>query len=350
MEKSLKYIVATLIILVTIAGSIIYVNYFILPGKSEKLTIFCAGSLSIPLDKLSSEFTKSRSGVEIHIEPSGSVMAVRKVTELGKKCDVMALADYRLIPLYMMPSHADFYIMFASNSIVLCYTNSSKYSEEITSENWYEILTRSDVKYGFSNPNDDPCGYRAVIVLTLASKYYNNSAILEKLIVENTNIDVEEINETTYLNIPENLEVKNNLVVRSKSVDLIALLESSALDYAFEYRSVAVQHNLSYIELPKQIDLSSIEYEDFYGTARVRLLYGTSNEREVSGSPIVYGVTIPFTVSNRDLAIEFLKMLLGDTGKRIFGECGQPFLEHPIGVGNVPEELRDLVVVSSEGS
>ncbi|RLE91272.1 MAG: tungstate ABC transporter substrate-binding protein WtpA, partial [Thermoprotei archaeon] len=207
---------------------------------SGYVIVFCAGSLYIPLQELKEVFEEKFPGVEVVIEPSGSVMAVRKVVELNRRCDVIALADYRLIPKYMMPNYAKWYVAFATNEIVLCYTNKSKYADKINADNWYEILLRPDVRYGFSNPNDDPCGYRALTVLGLASLLYGEN-ILDKLVLSRTNIKAKEVDGELHIYVPSELEVySENPVIRSKSVDLIALLEAGALDYAFEYRSVAV--------------------------------------------------------------------------------------------------------------
>jgi len=42
------------------------------------------------------------------------------------------------------------------------------------------------------------------------------------------------------------------------------------------------------------------------------------------GKPIVYGVTIPKNAPNPDLALEFVKFLLGPEGQAIMAEQGQP--------------------------
>ncbi len=313
-------------------------------GAKRKLVIFCAGSLYIPLKRLAEVYEKLHPDVEVVIEPSGSVKAVRKVADLHRRCDVLALADYRLIPSYMIPRYAKWYIAFASNRVVLAYTPKSKYANEITPENWYEILARPGVRYGFSNPNDDPCGYRTVTVISLASLLYNKP-ILDKLVISKTNIHAEKRGDELHIYVPANLEVKRDsgLVVRSKSVDLIALLEAGVLDYAFEYLSVAVQHNLSYVMLPAELNLGDLGHADTYSKVVVHILYGTEKEREIRGAPIVYGVTIPVTAENTKDAIEFVKLLLSDTGRRIFQECGQPFLDKFFYGGELPEELKHLV-------
>ncbi len=308
-------------------------------GK-KKLVVFCAGSLYIPLQEVKKVFEEKYPDVEVIIEPSGSVKAVRKVTELKRRCDVLAVADYRLIPKYMMPDYASWCIAFASNKLVLCYTNHSKYADQINAENWYEILSKPDVKYGFSNPNDDPCGYRSVIALGLASLLYGKD-VLGSLVLSKTNIKAEEVNGALHIYVPADLEVHaDDLVIRSKSVDLIALLEAGALDYAFEYKSVAVQHKLKYIELPAELNLGDPKHKDFYDKVVIHILCGTDKEKEIPGAPIVYGVTIPSTAENKEYAVKFVQLLLSDTGKKIFEGLGQPFLEKPLYIGEVPAELQ----------
>ncbi|HDJ66320.1 MAG TPA: tungstate ABC transporter substrate-binding protein WtpA, partial [Nitrososphaeria archaeon] len=248
---------------------------------------------------------------------------------------------YRLINDMMMPSYAEFNIAFASNKMVLAYTDKSKYSDEINSENWFKMLMREDVKYGFSNPNDDPCGYRSPMVLALAEKYYGLD-LLRELVVDKSNMIVKKSDGEYHIYIPKDFAPKagSNLVIRSKSVDLIALLESGAIDYAFEYKSVAIQHGLKYVELPPQIDLSNPRFDEEYGRVHVYLFYGTDEQKEVVGKSIVYGLTIPKCAENRDLAIKFINLLLSDVGREIFEKNGQSFLDRFIVYGNVPREIE----------
>ena len=310
--------------------------------NAVQLKVFCAGSLAAPLKQVAEEFENRNPGVEVVIEPSGSVLAVRKIVELNRAADVLAVADYRLIPKMMMPEHADFCVSFASNKMVLVYTNKSKYSDEISSENWFKILMRGDVKYGFSNPNDDPCGYRSLMVLALAEKYYGERDLFKKLTLDKSNLIANRSNGEFFIYVPMDFGPKpgSNLVIRSKSVDLIALLEAGTLDYAFEYKSIAVQHKLKYIELPVEVDLSDPQLDETYQEVRVYLFYGTEKQKEVVGESIVYGATVPKCSQNRELAAEFLSFLLGDVGRKVFDENGQPFLKDLEVIGEVPREVK----------
>jgi molybdate/tungstate transport system substrate-binding protein len=50
---------------------------------------------------------------------------------------------------------------------------------------------------------------------------------------------------------------------------LLGLLESSDIDYTFEYESVAIQHELGFVVLPEEIDLSTEDFFDRYPQVRV---------------------------------------------------------------------------------
>lgn len=254
----------------------------------EKLIIFHAGSLSVPFEKMEKEFEKLHPNVNVIREPSGSVKAIRKVVDLHKPCDVVASADYSLIPKMMFPNYADHVKVFATNELVLCYTPKSKYADRINRNNWFEILAEKSVKWGFSNPNLDPCGYRAVMMLVLASQYYKKP-IYKELLQKNTNLKIVKMGKGYEVIVPERLKLKgHNLFVRPKAVSLLGLLESGAIDYAVEYKSVALQHGLKYLELPKEINLSDVKLKDHY--SQVKVLLG--NGKLIKGKPIAYGITV----------------------------------------------------------
>jgi len=315
------------------------------------LKVFCAGSLTLPLEKVKARFEEDFSSyrpsgsltvykVEVQLEPAGSVQCVRKITDIGKEADVIAVADYSLIPKMMMPKYADWYLKFAKNRMVLAYTNKSRYADEINLTNWFQILRRPDVRWGFANPNIDPCGYRTPWVIQLAELEYKDSRIFEDLIESNSAITVTGESNIYIYRAPENLEpLTGRLVIKDKSVELIALLQSGGLDYAFEYLSVAIQHHLRYVELPESIDLSSENqmYIQLYSRMRAVILKGN-----LTAAPIHYGVTVPKNAPHRELAEIFVKYMIDETGRSIFKEMGQPLITPAIAsdLNKVPEILK----------
>ena len=173
----------------------------------------------------------------------------------------------------------------------------------MSADNWYEILARPGVVWGHSDPNLDPCGYRSLMVLQLAEKYYGQAGLYDRLLA----------------NRP-----KEN--VRPKSVELVSLLKTGNMDYAWEYLSVAVQHGLKYIVLPDQINLGNYKHDDYYSQASVKVTGkkpGTWMTRK--GKSCTYGITLIKDGPNPEAATLFLQYLLDpDGGLKILKEMGQP--------------------------
>lgn len=308
------------------------------------LKVFHAGSLTEPMKAFKEAFEKKYPNVEVQTEAAGSAATIRKVTELGRVADVIASADYSLIPKMMYPEYANWTIMFAKNQIVIAYRNDSKYADEINSQNWYQILRRPDVKFGFSNPNDDPCGYRSQVVIQLAELYYNDSTIYDDLVAKHSNLKFVEENGTYVLRMPnsENIDPDTNkLMIRSMEMELIHGMESGEIDYFFIYRSVAQQHGFRYVELPPQIDLSSTKYADFYSKVKVVL----ANGKTVVGKPIVYGLTIPTNAEHKEYAEKFVELIISEEGQKILQKLGQPPIvpARADDVSKLPEGLKPYV-------
>ena len=293
------------------------------------LTIFHAGSLTVPMAAIEKAFEAKYPDVDVQREPSGSSKAARKISDLEKPCDIMASADYKVIDKLLRPTYTDNNIRFASNRMVLCYTDQSRYADIISGKNWVEILQKPDVVWGHSSPDLDPCGYRTLMVLQLAEKYYRQAGLYQKIIA--------------------NRPLQN---VRPKAVELISLLQTGNMDYAWEYRSVAVQHSLNFVEMPDEINLGNYKFDQDYAQATVEVSGkkpGTT--MTMQGKSITYGITLLKDAPNRETAIAFLTFMLdGDGGLKILKEMGQPpFI--PVRVAStemkmaLPEQLQSLVTV-----
>lgn len=277
------------------------------PGDEKELIIFHAGSLSVPLKKIAQEYEKKNPGTRVFLESSGSLDCARKVIELKKPCDIVASSDYYVIDKMLIPGYASWNIRFATNEIVIAYTDKSKYSKEIKSDNWMDILQRKDVIYSRSNPDADPCGYRTIFTFMLAEKYYNLPGLTEKM------------------------ESKNKDYIRPKEVDLVALMESNAIDYMFQYRSVAIQHGLKYVELPKAINLSDPSKTEIYSSVSTEVAGNKPGAKmKVTGDFINYSITVLGRAPQKEEAIKFLEFMLSPDGLNIFRKNGQEPVSPPL--------------------
>ena len=291
-------------------------------GRSHKteIIIFHAGSLSVPLKEISVEYMDMNPGVDIKLEGAGSVACARKITELGKPCDIMASADHKVIEKFLMPGYTDWNIWFATNELVIACHDKSKYADLISPDNWYDILARKDVVYGRSDPDADPCGYRTVMMFKLAAVCYQQDSLAEILTAKDLNM------------------------VRPKEVDLVALMEAKALDYIVQYKSVCEQHGLDYISLQPEINLSDPSFEDNYNSVSVDITGERPGETmPIKGSSMIYGITLLNEAPNREAAVDFLYYFLGEKGRTVLRENGQsPLNLHLEGPAtNMPAILRE---------
>jgi molybdate/tungstate transport system substrate-binding protein len=296
-----------------------------------RLTMFHAGSLTVPFVAMEKVFEGNYPKVDLQREAAGSQACARKITDLKKPCDIMASADYKVIDKLLIPQYADWNIRFATNQLVLCYTDKSKYAGEVNAKNWYEILQRKGVIWGHSDPNLDPCGYRALMVLQLAEKYYKNPGLYDKAVA----------------NRP-----KEN--IRPKSVELVSLLQTGNMDYAWEYLSVAVQHGLKYILLPDEINLGNYQFDEFYSQAVVKVTGKQPGTfMDMKGGSVTYGITMIKDAPNREAAIAFLKYMFDPQGGlKVLKDQGQPpFVPCRVPTDKmkalIPGELQGLVEVKN---
>jgi len=285
----------------------------------KEIIIFHAGSLAVPFRELAEKYEQKNPGTKILLEPAGSIVCARKITELKKPCDIIASADYFVINELLIPEYASWSIKFASNKIVIAFQEKSKYASEIDTGNWIDILLKDNVIFARSDPDSDPCGYRTLFTFKLAEKYYERPGLAGKL------------------------ASKNIEFIRPKEVDLVALVESNAADYMFQYKSVAIQHELKYIELPDYINLGNPEYNDIYNTVSTDVTGSTPGSKmTVKGDFINYSLSVLSDAVNKDRAIDFVFFLLSSEGMEIFRRNGQePIIPFSSGQPEmIPDKLK----------
>jgi len=293
-------------------------------GKTPAiLTIYHAGSLSVPFANLAKAFQSLHPGVEVRRQAHGSALAIRQVTELGKRADLIGSSDYLLIDRMMLqskPPWASWNLLFARNSI--CIVIGPK-ARKISSADWAEVLLKPGIRIGLSNGNLDPCGYRTLMTLYLAQEALGKKDVFNRLVLYNSNITLDRATSGALISIPSAVQFKDKLVLRPKETDLLALLESGVMDYLFIYRSVAAQHKLPFLELPPEINLGDPAQEPSYANVAVRTNADTEKAETIQGSAIVYGVTIPANSPRPDLAKTFVDFMQSEKGRAILRDAGQ---------------------------
>ncbi|WP_251330716.1 extracellular solute-binding protein [Haloplanus pelagicus] len=294
---------------------------------SGSMTIFHAGSLAAAFSQAEPQFEEEY-GVDVNREPKGSVASTQKITQQGRKASVLGTSDFRLIRNRIVPDFGDWYTIFTTNSMSIQYREDSPGADEISADNWWEILSRDDVTIGHSDPAVDPGGYRAVMTQQLGAKEFEGSALYDQ---------------STYETLRENSTVPTGTETKLKGQ-----LESGALDYAFYYQSISSTADMPFIDLQPQVDLSKAtsKYAEHYAKAEVETSSGT-----FTGAPIAYGMTVPSVAPNPEAGAAWIEYFGSDAGRSILEEQGlvpvDPIVVPKSGQDAVPDRVMNVASAKS---
>lgn len=289
-------------------------------GNNE-LYLMCDASLEIPVKSIVSDYEKLNPGLKINTEFSGTCDLARKISDLGKPCDVFISSDYQMTEKLLYTQFLEWQIKFATEEMVIAYNQKSEYSSVFSAENWTKILLQADVKFGRVNPDADPCGYRSVFLIKLAQTFYNLSP---------------EFYDSMLFKDLENL--------RLSSADLTNELKKNKVDYIFTYKSIAMQNKFKFIEIPSEINLGNAIFDSIYNKVEIKLGGKVPGEFiKHNGQTIQYAVSISKNSLNRKMADNFLNYFFDKSkGLKVF-ENNHIKLCIPAGINNydkIPSAFR----------
>lgn len=285
-------------------------------ATNDTVVVFAAASLAVPIRAALDSFAR-RTGTFVQQENGASLELARRITELHRIPDVIALADEEVFPRLLLPRAASWYARFARNRMVLAYTDRSAGAARTSAKNWYRVLLEPDVRVGRSDPKVAPVGYRTLAVYRLAEQHYGVPGLAARL------------------------EARTPpALIRPNASDLVGLLQAGELDYIVDYESLARANHLRYLRLPAEIDLGDPARAAEYAHASVRVARRTDTVT-YTGAPIVYGIGVPRDAPHAAAGARFLAFLLGAEGRALLGAHAVDVLPRPEFVGDsVPAVLR----------
>jgi molybdate/tungstate transport system substrate-binding protein len=304
------------------------------PKTSRKpLYVFAAASLGTVLSDLEKSFERKYPEIDVLVEVSGSLVAARKVSEYKRRGDIVISADKRIIGSLLVPRFANWQIAFATNEIVLAFSENSRFGAELSSSDWPEILLRPEVRVARVDENLAPLGYQTLLVWKLADLHYEKELHGRSLF--------------------QALSQKvSRELIRPDAVEVLPMLGTEA-DYIFIYRSTAIDQNLKHILLPAEVNLSSFSHADSYSRASMTISSASGVPLTIQGEPIHFSLTILRDAPNRGGALSFVKALLGPEGRGILHRHGFLPITPARFYGppeSLPEVMRDFVSESASSA
>jgi molybdate/tungstate transport system substrate-binding protein len=278
---------------------------------TDTVVVFAAASLAVPIRAALDSFSR-QTGAIVQQENGASLELARRITELGRVPDLIALADQEVFPQLLVPRASSWYVRFASNRMVVAFTDRSTGAGSLTAANWHRVLSRPDVRVGRSDPRLAPVGYRTLLLYRLAEAHYRLPGLASRL------------------------EARTPpALIRSNASELVALRQAGELDYIVDYESLARANRLRFVTLPPAIDLGDPARAGEYARATVRVARRTDTTT-YAGAPIVYAASVPRAAPHPRAGQRFLRYLLSPAGQAVLRA-------HAVDAWRVPEFVGDSV-------
>ncbi|MDS0276974.1 extracellular solute-binding protein [Halomicroarcula sp. S1AR25-4] len=221
-------------------------------GRSRVRTLV-AGSLQAACKSL-----QRATGPQLAVEAHGSVHAARLVADGKRDPHVLALADPELFERLLS---TPWYAVVASNELVLAYNPETPGGRLVAeAESWTAPLGRADVSLGRTDPDLDPLGYRTIFALELAARGRDDPDLVDEVLSPDQ---------------------------RYPETQLLAQFETGSVDAAVVYRSMAIERDYPFRELPPAVNLGDPAHADTYADVQYELPDGTV----ARGAPIEYAAT-----------------------------------------------------------
>lgn len=299
-------------------------------AKEGKVFVMYAGSLVRIFEDVIGPAFQKESGYKYLGEGKGSVQVSNLIKDGFRTPDIFVSAGdvpvVRLMNTTTSPPIVDWLLKFGSAEIVIAYSSTSPYFNELEKSRngetpWYDILSQEDFRFGRTDPELDPKGYYGILTANLANEYYNDPSIKERILGEDRN--------------PKQIFPEETL----KTV-----LETGQLDAITAYKHEAISRGLPYITLPNEINLGDPTYSDFYKTANYTL---KSDQKIIHGEPVEFSITIPKTVKNEDGAISFVNFLLSINGSQLLESQGlnPTNITYEGDVDNIPQSIKEATKI-----
>jgi molybdate/tungstate transport system substrate-binding protein len=197
-------------------------------------------------------------------------------------------------------------IPVASTSMVVAYSPKGKYAQQFaqakgSDASWLKVLAMPGIKFGRTDPINDPKGQNIIFTLLLAEKYYQQPGIADKIMGGYQN--------------PAQTHLEGGLLTR---------LESGQVDAAAGYESEVISAHLPYVALPDEINLSNPAMaKQWYDKVSFSVKDSAGKDKVLHTQPLVYYAAVLKNAPHGAAAGKaFVDFMLSQPGQALFKQNG----------------------------
>ena len=304
-------------------------------ASSEPVIVFVAGAYKAIFDYLASQF-QNQTGIPVDVVPGGSFGLAAQIAK-GQPVSVFVPVAYIQAVELEGNRNPGWAIAFISDQMAIIYSNyttKSPYWNELYSnytmamktnetKYWYNFFYLLVTKFslGIANPNSDPEGLYAYLILEMAGNLYAGG------------------NTSYFINLAHNVKSAPT------TADYVPSLKTGVLDFAFSYVSYAVSQGLEYLKLPPWLSFGYYPNETKWYSQFYYVITVNGQNVTIHGNPVYLYITIPINATNEQAAIEFVEFIISHVQE--LSRFGVTPISHPIlfyqNKSDVPPQILNLL-------
>lgn len=280
-------------------------------AKNKSITIAFAGSMGALMNKKIGPSFATQANVNYRGIGEGAWALARLIASGRMQADVFISITPGPMKLLLSRGLINKAWPIASTQMVIAYNPRSRFASSFKAarhghDHWYQILEKSGIKFGRTDPLTDPQGRNIIFTFLLAQRYYHQPHLAHQILGSWRN--------------PAQIFSEGSLLAR---------LEAGQLDATSGYLSAVHSMHLPYIRLPSPINLSTAN--QLTHTTRFKIQMENGHMRTFHPTPLIFYAAILKTSPHPGLARAFIRYLRSKAGQHLFKIMGySPPHGHPL--------------------
>ena len=262
----------------------------------EALDIAYAGSMSSVMEGPIKRALAQAMNLDLHGRAQGSSALAQLIISGSIRPDVFIPITPGPMQIVLRTGKAESAQAVARTEMVIAYSPRSRFAPRFEAaaktggDSWLQLLEEPDLRFGRTDPITDPQGRNIIFTMMLAAKLYGTADLREKILGA-------PLNEKQIFTEPS----------------LQARLQSGELDAASAYKIQPGPFHLTYLSLPKEINLSGDNVHAEHPEVSLRV-----GGKAYTPEPLIYYAAALKDAPNPKGAVSFCQWLTGEEASTIF--------------------------------
>ncbi len=264
-----------------------------------------AGSMGVVMDRFIGPAFAQANDVEYQGIGQGAYGLARQLEGRLLQVDVFVSVTLGPMDILQKAGMIGPAVPVASTQMVVAYSPKSKFVPDFEAaaqgkKNWYEVLQTTGLRFGRTDPATDPQGQNIIFTMLLAQDFYKQPGLADRIL-------------GSYQN-PQQIFTEPSLLSR---------LEAGQIDASSGYLSAVRSHQLPFIKLPDEINLSNPEMEaKWYKNVQFSIALASGKTATLNTQPLVFYATVLNDSKQPALAEKFVQFLQSPEGQKLLEDNG----------------------------